>query len=382
MRTSRCQIPILLISAIFLAVIHLISSPCSAEYLFDTGRQFHFGDGTRVLALDTADVNNDGLADLVGLVEWYQATEDAVVVRLGIGGGEFAEPVGTGLGSRSGYTRLHVTRLDDDSFPDLVLAGTEPDFDVHQLRSLIGDGDGTFSQGATYTGSAEFRSVEPGDFTGDGDTDIAATEGNSVRLYIGQGDGTFSLGAATALGHEVYVVAGGDFDEDGDLDLVNTHYIGPYHMDLSILLNSGSGGFTPGTGHSLSDHYYPEDLLVADVNGDSHLDVLAPSWEIPFFAGNGNGTVEDEILILPGGEFDDWSLADVDEDGDLDLMGRGTGAVGVYRNDGSGVFGEPEETNVNGTQIVVEDMNGDGLPDAVMLPAYVNENVCILQVLL
>ncbi len=376
MRMSRCRIPTLLIPVILLTGFHIFSVPCAAEYLLDTARQFNFGDGMEVLEISTDDVNNDGIADMVGLVSWYQETEDAVVVRLGTGNGEFAEPVATGLGSRSGYSRMHVTRLDDDSYPDVVLDGTEPDFDVHQLRSLIGDGDGTFSQGATYTSSHEFLSTEPGDFTGDGTTDIAATEGNSVRLYIGQGDGTFSLGAATALGHEVHVVAGGDFDEDGDLDLVNTHYIGPYHMDLSILLNNGSGGFTPGTGHSLSDDHYSEDLLVDDVNGDGHLDVLAPTWDLPFFAGNGDGTVDEETFLLPGEAPADWCLFDIDEDGDLDLVG-GWG-IYVYRNDGSGAFGEPEDGNVYGAQIVVQDMDGDGYPDAMLLPSYVDEQVAIV----
>ena len=86
MSGDRHWMRILSLAILFLAAAGMFPNPCAAEYLLDTARQYSFGDGYEVLGISTADVNGDGVADLVGLVSWYQGTEDAVVVRLGTGG--------------------------------------------------------------------------------------------------------------------------------------------------------------------------------------------------------------------------------------------------------------------------------------------------------
>jgi hypothetical protein len=375
MQRCRHQRFTLMFIFVFLVVCSWVPQPCTAEYLLDTARQFYFGNGTEVLDISTDDINGDGIPDLVGLVPWYEETEDAVVVRLGTGIGEFAEPAATGLGSWSGYTRLHVTRLDDDSYPDLVLDGLDSDTDEPLLRTLLGEGDGTFSQGATYTGSAEFLSVEPGDFTGDGAVDIAVTEEDAVRLYIGQGDGTLVLGSASAVGWPVWGMAGGDFNEDGNLDLVTRYFPGP-SQEIAILLNDGSGIFSPGPGHDPSG--FPTDLMVGDLSGDGHLDVLAEGSDFPFFEGNGDGTIDEEVLLFPGWYPGYIRLADIDEDGDTDIMTTGGGGMAVFLNDGDGSFGEPKYSHVEGGPFTVDDMDGDGNLDVVLIPSYARNQVGVL----
>lgn len=183
MRMSRCPIPVLLIPAIFLALIHLISVPCSAEYLFDTARQFYLG-GNELIDIRTADVDLDGISDLVGLARNYEGgAVDGVVVRLGVGDGTFSEPAVTLLSFHSAY-HLHVAMVDDDAYPDVISGGNYPDF---HFTALLGNGDGTFTEaGQTPTGI--YGSLVIGEFTGDGVNDVAVPVLQTVELYTGQGD--------------------------------------------------------------------------------------------------------------------------------------------------------------------------------------------------
>ena len=67
--------------------------PCAAEYLLDTARQFYLG-GRELLQVAPADVNNDGMSDLIGLCEFYEGGGDyAIVVLPGTGQGNFGGPV-------------------------------------------------------------------------------------------------------------------------------------------------------------------------------------------------------------------------------------------------------------------------------------------------
>jgi len=67
--------------------------------------------------------------------------------------------------------------------------------------------------------------VALGDFNGDGNLDIAATNfdfiegGDSVSILLGNGDGTFQAQKEYTIGFSPYEIAVGDFNGDGNLDL-------------------------------------------------------------------------------------------------------------------------------------------------------------------
>ncbi len=153
-QSARLATLLLLLAAIFFSV----SLPAAAEYLFDTARQFSFS-GWPLVRVNSADINDDGISDLVCLSEWSSGSDQyAVIVRPGLGGGEFSEPVVTLVGSR--YWGLRVTWLDNDPYPDLVINRTNPGF---QFTTLMGNGDGTFTEGPTYTGGGAMYTLEAGD---------------------------------------------------------------------------------------------------------------------------------------------------------------------------------------------------------------------------
>ncbi len=112
-------------------------------------------------------------------------------------------------------------------------------------------------------------------------------------------------------------------------------------------------------------------MYVADVDGDGDLDVLGAAFydgDISWWENTlGDGTVWTEYML--SGELDGPRLvyaADVDGDGDLDVLGAGgaTNAVIWWENtigDGTAWIEHTVDAAVNGAQSVyAADVDGDG----------------------
>ncbi len=137
---------------------------------------------------------------------------------------------------------------------------------------------------------------------------------------------------------------------------------------------------------TIDDSYpYPNDLRAADIDGDGDLDVLAtsdgslPSW----YPNLGGGTFgarrafpSDPADPILGGQG--ITAADVDLDGDLDVVASTVHPVGVwdeerrvewFENLGNGQFSLPQiivsSMTFPVTSVTAADLDGDGLPDFV-----------------
>lgn len=131
-------------------------------------------------------------------------------------------------------------------------------------------------------------------------------------------------------------------------------------------------------------------LAVGDLNGDGHLDVVAAAASGDQIAagytvlmGDGQGGFASTV-VDDGTRASSLDLADVDGDGDLDMVALIFGSVTLRLNDGGGRFGEPQilppaATNCqagcyNVRHATVGDVNGDGRVDLVETgdhPGYV-----------
>ena len=150
----------------------------------------------------TGDFNDDGKLDLV---------TDNGNVLLGNGPGFTSLAPQTLVGGSS--ITLDFNR---DGILDLVVGDL----------ILLGNGDGTFTQGPTLPCGPNAMA----DFNGDGILDLVC--GSSILL--GNGDGTFRTGWVQAMG-SYGGVAIGDFNGDGRLDLAITN---PDNNSVSILLQT------------------------------------------------------------------------------------------------------------------------------------------------
>jgi hypothetical protein len=174
-------------------------------------------------------------------------------VLLGRGDGSFA--LAATYGPYSGWPgSLSLADVNSDGKTDVVV----PAPDTGLLRVLLSQGDGTLQEPSLYSISVNVYFVAVGDFSGDGNLDLA-TEGGDVLL--GNGDGTFQ--AAQSFAAAGSSVTAADFNGDGVLDLVGGGY---------VVLGTGDGGFgapIPTGGGS---------VVVADFNSDDRPDVAVTGY--------------------------------------------------------------------------------------------------------
>ena len=166
----------------------------------------------------------------------------------------------------------------------------------------------------------------------------------------------------------------GDVDGDGHLDLV----AGNNGQPNKLYLNDGSGGFpginTPGTAiGSETDTTFS--VVLGDVDGDGDLDLVAGNEDQfnKLYLNDGSGGFAGTGTAIGSETEYTYSviLGDVDGDGDLDLVAGNFGLNKLYLNDGSGGFASTgtaigSDTDADNTwAVVLGDVDGDGDLDLV-----------------
>lgn len=227
------------------------------------------------------------------------------------------------------------------------------------------------------------------DVDGDGDLDaVLAVEMGPNRLYINDGQGRFTWkqGALGTKAHDTEHVLSADFNRDGYPDLI---FVAEEDHAHQLFLGGPGGVFTEASDR-LPKMSEGNGLAVGDVNGDGLPDIVIgnsaedrpgkPRASAQNFLWLNDpkqpGTFIDATAThLPAYEDDtqDIALADVDGDGDLDMVIANESPPNrLLLNDGKGHFREASKglqllTPMETREVHVFDANGDGRPDILFL---------------
>ncbi len=215
--------------------------------------------------------------------------------------------------------------VDGDGYPDVLAAVKNHAVSNPTPRPPVlfrNDGTGRLVNASSQLplDTLSTTDVALGDVDGDGDLDAVLATGSSdgmhapgpMRLYINFGGGVFVDLTPIQMPGVIDNFAScefADLDGDGDLDLV----IGVRDAAAHYYQNDGFGFFTDLGGASIPVFGQGSGLVPADIDDDGDIDVVGP-FEIACNDGSGNFTV------IGQNHFPPIRVVDIDEDGDLDVL--------------------------------------------------------------
>ncbi|MFQ6007596.1 MAG: FG-GAP-like repeat-containing protein [Candidatus Zixiibacteriota bacterium] len=291
------------------------------------------------------DFDNDGAIDI------YVLNYGANVLLQSNGDGTFTDVTRTAGVGDTGFAKQAVFfDYDHDGDLDLLVVNYcdmafrpvmdtvvfPSDFPGQQNILYRNNGDSTFTviDDSLWAARVPARtaSVAFGDCDDDDDTDLLlVNEDSPCRVHLNQRGGRFT--SAESLGETgAYQGDWSDFDNDGDLDVILIRSDGVF-----LFLNDSKAQFAPKelmVLNNIVSGARTTELQLLDFDNDGLLDILIGAEDGKLFLlandGSGNFSLFSENLIsFEGVEGTIVSLdaGDVDNDGDVDILGAWSGGV-------------------------------------------------------
>lgn len=210
------------------------------------------------------------------------------------------------------------------------------------------------------------------DHNGWADILVSAPTDNEVALVLRDDFGNFLPEQTIGVGPGPTALATGDFDSDGHVDIAVYNSADLPLPTVNVLLGDGGGGFTPQTAFAMT---VKEEMVAADLDRDGDLDLVATDEAadgIVVALGKDDGNFVAPTAI-PGAGDGPISLvvADFNRDGVLDVVTNNSVSrdIEYYRGDGIGGFSASGRVSASisvAARIATGDVDGNGTLDVVL----------------
>jgi hypothetical protein len=315
------------------------------------------------------DFDNDGDMDIVQRSQYLKLWQND-------GSGNFTDITDQSVIGHMMHPRFVCTDFNGDGSADILVSFFNQSIWKGSSGLLLGDGTGVFTDGTEQSGLSGYGPGLPFDKENDGDVDLIVPRHGGEVVMENDGTGVFtdvSLESGIVDLSQTEAISAGDLNGDGYLDLVLTNW----GAEPAVYTNDGAGHFTLLT-HSWG-LIYGRGSVLTDYDGDGDTDIIFHRYgwgdrslvfrnegnlvfedvsieagDIPGAFGmaagdlNGDGTedlvLDNHVVMLNlGGVFVDFRshlvdaspptaafarLADIDGDGDLDILGGNVSAHG------------------------------------------------------
>jgi len=294
------------------------------------------------VSVTAADLDRDGDLDLVSA----NATSDNLTIFAQTSPGVFDAPSVLDGPAIDGPQSVFAADLDQDGDLDLVSANQvsnnlalffQGSPGIFGSRVLLGDASTMAPSSVVATDL---------DQDGDLDVVSSNRTSNNLTLFFQTGRGVFDP-VPVVLRDPAMVfplsVAAADLDEDGDTDLVVASIIGD---NLTLFFQTSPGVFGAVTVLAAGFLDTAQSVAAADMDGDGDLDLVVAARSrasglqnlvVLFQSSPGNFLLDDRVVIRPSALnlTVAVAVADVDGDGDADLVASGTfasrGGILIFR---------------------------------------------------
>ena len=279
-------------------------------------------DGFNPLYLASADLNGDGLMDVV------TASFDDGVLGVFFNNKNTPGSFNPALVLDSpGASQVAIADMNGDGLPDIVSA----DFNV---SLFVQSSPGTFAAPISlYAGGANWVAV--GDLNGDGAADVALTDNVGVKVLMHTGAASTTTFAApltvftqTSNANVVggNVIAIGDVDGDGLNDLVITDPgpTGGMATAVYVLIQdpANHGTFLTPVGYAIATQDRPQSIALRDLMGTGKLDIIIGGQNFVTVLlhdpANPGKFLPSTVYTAAGAN--EIAIADINGDGKLDIV--------------------------------------------------------------
>ena len=296
------------------------------------------------------DLDGDRDLDILGAAR----DEDWVVWYENDGNQNFTKQSVSEEGGFDGPRTVQTADFDNDGDLDVVSAALEGG----EVAWWENNGSQSFTKqeisGAGNTPAA--RSVFPADVDRDGDTDVIVSVRDANEIVWFENDGLGEFTRQTVSGTNTfkgaYWVHGVDLDKDKDLDVLG---VARDAGEIAWFENDGTQNFTKREISGVGNFEGARAVYPADLDGDGDVDVVGAAGDagqISWWQNDGQQSFAKQDITEPGA-FEgarSVSAADLDGDGDVDVMGaaREGSEVAWWLNNGNGEFTKQQISNLAG----------------------------------